>query len=186
MSEFLDWVKMRSHLFRGVTFGTMLRDEAYHFIRLGTHLERADNTARILDVKYHIAAAARGRRRRRRRLLPVGRAAALGLRLRVVPQDLQRRDHAAARRRAADPARRHAALAARLHELHPRHARAPLRRRTAASSSALAGELHARAALRPDRRHHPLRAARVPDGLPRSGSRRWATRSAAHFLVPRT
>jgi len=54
VSEFLDWVKMRSHLFRGVTFGTMLRDEAYHFIRLGTHLERADNTARILDTKYHI------------------------------------------------------------------------------------------------------------------------------------
>jgi uncharacterized alpha-E superfamily protein len=53
VSEFLDWVKMRSHLFRGVTFGTMLRDEAYQFIRLGTHLERADNTARILDVKYH-------------------------------------------------------------------------------------------------------------------------------------
>lgn len=53
VSAFLDWVKMRSHLFRGVTFGTMLRDEAYHFIRLGTHLERADNTARILDVKYH-------------------------------------------------------------------------------------------------------------------------------------
>jgi uncharacterized alpha-E superfamily protein len=54
VSDFLEWVKMRSHLFRGVTFGTMLRDEAYHFIRLGTHLERADNTARILDVKYHI------------------------------------------------------------------------------------------------------------------------------------
>ena len=54
VSEFLDWVKMRSHLFRGVTFGTMLRDEAYHFIRLGTHIERADNTARILDVKYHL------------------------------------------------------------------------------------------------------------------------------------
>ena len=53
VSKFLDWVKMRSHLFRGVTFGTMLRDEAYHFIRLGTHIERADNTARILDVKYH-------------------------------------------------------------------------------------------------------------------------------------
>ena len=54
ISDFLDWVKMRSHLFRGVTFGTMLRDEAYHFIRLGTHIERADNTARILDTKYHI------------------------------------------------------------------------------------------------------------------------------------
>jgi len=53
VSEFLGWVKMRSHLFRGVTFGTMLRDEGYHFIRLGTHIERGDNTARILDVKYH-------------------------------------------------------------------------------------------------------------------------------------
>jgi len=54
ISEFLDWVKMRSHQFRGVTVGTMLRDEAYSFLRLGTHLERADNTARILDTKYHI------------------------------------------------------------------------------------------------------------------------------------
>lgn len=54
ISEFLDWVKMRSHQFRGVTVGTMLRDEAYSFLRLGTFLERADNTARILDTKYHI------------------------------------------------------------------------------------------------------------------------------------
>ncbi|HVE49069.1 MAG TPA: alpha-E domain-containing protein [Casimicrobiaceae bacterium] len=54
VQEFCDWVKMRSHLFRGITFGTMLRGEAYHFLRLGTHLERADNTARILDTKYHI------------------------------------------------------------------------------------------------------------------------------------
>ncbi len=53
ISNFFDWVKNASHLFRGVTFGTMLRDEAYRFIRLGTFLERADNTARILDVKYH-------------------------------------------------------------------------------------------------------------------------------------
>ena len=63
---------MRSHLFRGVTFGTMLRDEAYHFIRLGTHIERADNTARILDIKYHILLPSIDGRRRRRRLLPVG------------------------------------------------------------------------------------------------------------------
>jgi uncharacterized alpha-E superfamily protein len=54
VSAFFDWVKDRSHLFRGVTFGTLRRDDAYHFVRLGTHLERADNTARILDVKYHI------------------------------------------------------------------------------------------------------------------------------------
>jgi len=53
ISEFFDWVKIGSHQFRGVTFGTMLRDEAYQFIRLGTFMERADNTARILDVKYH-------------------------------------------------------------------------------------------------------------------------------------
>lgn len=55
--EFFDWVKRRSSLSRGVTFGTMLHDEAFHFIRLGTHLERADNTARLLDVKYHLLAA---------------------------------------------------------------------------------------------------------------------------------
>ena len=54
VSQFFDWVKERSHLFRGVTFGTMLRDDGYDFARLGTHLERADSTARILDVKYHI------------------------------------------------------------------------------------------------------------------------------------
>ena len=54
VQEFCEWAKMRSHLFRGITFGTMLRGEAYHFLGLGTHLERADNTARILDTKYHL------------------------------------------------------------------------------------------------------------------------------------
>ncbi|HEX9195585.1 MAG TPA: alpha-E domain-containing protein [Azonexus sp.] len=54
VGEFFDWVKMRSSLSRGVTIGTLLQDEAFHFIRLGTLLERADNTARILDVKYHV------------------------------------------------------------------------------------------------------------------------------------
>jgi uncharacterized alpha-E superfamily protein len=51
--KFFEWVKYRSHLSRGVTVGTMLMDEALHFIRLGTFLERADNTARLLDVKFH-------------------------------------------------------------------------------------------------------------------------------------
>jgi uncharacterized alpha-E superfamily protein len=54
-SEFFEWVKYRSHLSRGVTVGTMLTDEAMYFLRLGTFLERADNTARILDIKYHAA-----------------------------------------------------------------------------------------------------------------------------------
>jgi uncharacterized alpha-E superfamily protein len=48
-----EWVKFRSHLSRGVTVGTMLQDEAFNFIRIGSFLERADNTARLLDVKFH-------------------------------------------------------------------------------------------------------------------------------------
>jgi len=51
--QFFEWVKFRSHLSRGVTVGTMLQDEALHFMRLGTFLERADNTARLVDVKFH-------------------------------------------------------------------------------------------------------------------------------------
>lgn len=51
--EFFEWVKFRSHVARGVTLGTMLEDEALCFLRLGMHLERADNTARLLDVKFH-------------------------------------------------------------------------------------------------------------------------------------
>ncbi|GGX92884.1 hypothetical protein GJV26_10240 [Massilia dura] len=55
--QFLEWVKHRSHLSRGVTLGTMFQDEAFNFIRLGTFLERADNTARILDVKFKFLAS---------------------------------------------------------------------------------------------------------------------------------
>jgi uncharacterized alpha-E superfamily protein len=47
-----EWVKFRSHLSRGVTLGTALQDEAFYFTQLGTFLERADNTARILDVRF--------------------------------------------------------------------------------------------------------------------------------------
>jgi len=55
-SALFERVKIRSHLSRGVTIGTMLRDEALHFLRLGTFLERADNTARLLDVKFQALA----------------------------------------------------------------------------------------------------------------------------------
>ena len=54
IADFFEWVKMRSSLSRGTTLGTLLQDVSYHFIRLGILLERADNTARILDVKYHV------------------------------------------------------------------------------------------------------------------------------------
>ncbi len=52
-AQFFEWVKFRSHLSRGVTVGTMLMDESLHFMRMGTFLERADNTARLVDVKFH-------------------------------------------------------------------------------------------------------------------------------------
>jgi len=55
--EFFDRVKLQSHLFRGVTYGTMLHDEAFLFVRLGTFVERADDTARLLDTKYHVLLA---------------------------------------------------------------------------------------------------------------------------------
>lgn len=53
-NHFFEWVKYRANLVRGVIQGTMLRDLAWHFAWLGTYLERADSTARILDVKYHL------------------------------------------------------------------------------------------------------------------------------------
>jgi len=56
-SSLFEWIKQRSHLFRGVTFATIQRDQPYHFIRLGTYLERADNTARILSVKTQVKQA---------------------------------------------------------------------------------------------------------------------------------
>ncbi len=51
---FLDWVKSRTLLFNGAYADTMLRDDAWRFVHLGTMLERADNTARLLDVKHHL------------------------------------------------------------------------------------------------------------------------------------
>jgi len=54
-AQLFEWVIFRSHLSRGVTVGTMLQDEAQQFMRLGTFLERADNTARLLGAKFHAA-----------------------------------------------------------------------------------------------------------------------------------
>ncbi len=51
---FLEWVKQRVMSFRGALLGTMLRNDTYHFSQLGNFIERADNTARILDVKYFL------------------------------------------------------------------------------------------------------------------------------------
>ena len=42
-----------SSLFRGALFGTMLHNDIFNFLRLGTFIERADNTIRTIDNKYH-------------------------------------------------------------------------------------------------------------------------------------
>ena len=178
VSEFLDWVKMRSHLFRGVTFGTMLRDEAYHFIRLGTHIERADNTARILDTKYHI-------------LLPsaadVGGAvdyyqwASLLQSLSGFESYRKIYSDVISPRRVAEllvlrddmPRSLHSCLNFindTLEILCDDHS---------ARAAAAGGRASRAAALRAHRRHHPLRAARVPDGLPAAGIAAGRRRSAS-------
>lgn len=54
LAEFLEWVKARVGLFHGVTSNGMLRRDGFGFVRIGQFLERADNTARLLDVKYHV------------------------------------------------------------------------------------------------------------------------------------
>ena len=52
--SFFDWVKERSHLFRGAMFGTLLRGDAMCFIRIGTLMERSDGTARLLSVNQQL------------------------------------------------------------------------------------------------------------------------------------
>jgi uncharacterized alpha-E superfamily protein len=54
LPRILDWVKERSAGYRGALLNTILRNDTFFFSQLGTFLERADNTARILDVKYYV------------------------------------------------------------------------------------------------------------------------------------
>lgn len=50
----LDSIKRETALIRGAFYGTMLRNEIFDFAQIGTYVERADNTARIIDVKYYV------------------------------------------------------------------------------------------------------------------------------------
>jgi uncharacterized alpha-E superfamily protein len=54
LPRLLDWIRSRSALYRGAMLNTILRSDTYYFSQIGTFLERADNTARILDVKYFV------------------------------------------------------------------------------------------------------------------------------------
>lgn len=53
LPEVLATIRQQSAFVRGALTGTMLRKDTYHFCQIGIHVERADNTARIIDVKYH-------------------------------------------------------------------------------------------------------------------------------------
>lgn len=52
--RFIEWTKAAARAFDGAVHRTQLRNDGYAFLRLGAAVERADNTARILDVKYHM------------------------------------------------------------------------------------------------------------------------------------
>lgn len=52
LPDFLAFVNQRAHLFRGALLNTILRDDGYFFSQMGNFVERADNTARILDTHY--------------------------------------------------------------------------------------------------------------------------------------
>ena len=54
LPQALGVIRQRSAFVRGAMHGTMLRNDIYNFARIGTFIERSDNTARILDVKYYV------------------------------------------------------------------------------------------------------------------------------------
>ena len=109
--RFLEFVKTTSSLYDGYAYRTMLRNDAYYFSRLGVYIERADNTARVLDVKYHVLLPEQEADRRLGRLLPVDRDPALRFGLYRLSLGLPREHQAVECRRPADPALRNAALA---------------------------------------------------------------------------
>ncbi len=83
-APFCRFVRGEVARFHGVTVSTMMRGEAFGFYHLGTFVERADMTARILDVKYHLLLPEVEPDRLRARLLPVGGAAEIAVGVRGV------------------------------------------------------------------------------------------------------
>ena len=90
-SEFYCQIKRINQLIHGISDGTMSHGEAWEFFRLGKYLERACQTARILDVKYHILLPTPAAGRHAGGQRPLGRDPDELLRLRAVPQDSGRR-----------------------------------------------------------------------------------------------
>ncbi len=107
--RFCDEIKFGAHRFHGVTDATMPHDEGWQFLRIGWSLERAEMTARLVDVQYQnlleeIPAGGRLRQS------PVDGGAALGRRLRGVSPPISLPDRAGKSGRDADPASAASAL----------------------------------------------------------------------------
>ncbi|MEL7109401.1 MAG: alpha-E domain-containing protein [Pseudomonadota bacterium] len=54
LQDLLSSVRRQVALVRGTINATMLRNDIFRFVKLGALIERADNTARILDTKYYV------------------------------------------------------------------------------------------------------------------------------------
>jgi uncharacterized alpha-E superfamily protein len=54
LARLTDWTMRQSALVRGAIDATLLRNDGYNFLNIGYYLERGDNTARLMDVKYYV------------------------------------------------------------------------------------------------------------------------------------
>jgi uncharacterized alpha-E superfamily protein len=54
LSQMTDWVTRHANMVRGAIDATLLRNDGFNFLNIGYYLERADNTARLMDVKYYV------------------------------------------------------------------------------------------------------------------------------------
>jgi uncharacterized alpha-E superfamily protein len=54
LSRLTEWTMRHAAMVRGAIDATLLRNDGYNFLNIGYYLERADNTARLMDVKYYV------------------------------------------------------------------------------------------------------------------------------------
>ena len=174
--------RSRSALYRGALLNTILRNDTFYFSQLGTFLERADNTARILDVKYYVLLPEHRDGRRRRRQRAVGRDPALGLGAPQLPLGLQGELQALAHRRISDP---QSAMPRSLRSCYDEMAEALDRLASLygdrVACHATAQETRRLLAEGDIERDLPVRAARVPRGFHRRATTGWAARSAEAY-----
>jgi uncharacterized alpha-E superfamily protein len=54
LSRLTDWTMRHAAMLRGAIDATLLRGDGFNFLNIGYYLERGDNTARLMDVKYYV------------------------------------------------------------------------------------------------------------------------------------